>query len=104
MGKKEKKKKKKNPNARKARIIFQKKECQISVAEESKPIKTLYNRLLTAGPTRDSLRVPSLFADFYKRILEKGHQKKKKKKKCNAIILCLPLHFPMPQVHELALS
>lgn len=38
---------------------------QISVEDGSSPINTLYNRLLTAGPIRESVNAPFLFADFY---------------------------------------
>lgn len=38
---------------------------QISVEDGSSPINTLYNRLLAAGPIRESVNAPFLFADFY---------------------------------------
>lgn len=37
---------------------------QISVDDGFKPVKTLYKRLLIAGPTRASVRAPLLFAHF----------------------------------------
>lgn len=37
---------------------------QMSVDVGSIPMNTLYNRLLTAGPMRESVRAPFLFADF----------------------------------------
>lgn len=38
--------------------------AHMSVDVGSIPINTLYNRLLTAGPMRESVRAPFLFADF----------------------------------------
>lgn len=37
----------------------------MSVEPGSKPVKTLYSRLLAAGPIRALVKEPFLFADFY---------------------------------------
>jgi hypothetical protein len=55
-----------NTEKTKSNKRIQSKPNQISVEEGSRPINTLYSRLLAAGPMRESVRAPFLFADFFK--------------------------------------